>query len=424
MYADGIMVNGSTPRLFVQIVNRLLVLIVPASIMLAAGFLLPRIAGMPPERHELFFLAPYLITALGMFLAVHFHRGRPFMVLLLFVIFYWGSRHTLVGKELELSINEIYQAFILIIPANIALIAIMRERGLLSPAGRLRFLFLAGQAFLAYWFFRYNFITAIPVLAANFGLPAFMTPGTVPHPAMLLGCIAFVVVAVLAIYRQTPIDAGLLGALAAFYVACNWITTPDIHTAFTTAGTLILTLSVLRDSYNLAFRDEMTNLRSRRSLNESLSGLGRKYAIAMLDVDHFKKFNDTYGHDTGDQVLKMVARRIAGVGCGGTAYRYGGEEFTILFPGRHAHDVIPELERIREEIADYQLALRTGERPKSGKEGKERRGAAGKVPYVSVTISIGVAERSESLATPEEVMKAADVQLYKAKNRGRNQVCG
>ncbi len=410
--------------MFVQIVNRLLVLIVPASVLLAASLLLPKIAGMAPERHELLFLAPYLITALGMFLSVHFHRGRPFMALLLLVFFYWVSRHSLIGRSLELSLNELYQAFVLLIPVNIALITIMRERGILSPAGRLRFLFLAVQMFVAFWFFKYNFIAFLPVLAINFGLPAFMTPDLVPQPAMLAGCIAYIVVAGLTIYRQTPIDAGLLGALTAFYVACNWITNPDTHAAFSTAGALILTLSVLRDSYNLAFRDDMTNLRSRRSLNESLSGLGRRYAIAMLDVDHFKKFNDTYGHDTGDQVLKMVARKIAGVGCGGKAFRYGGEEFTILFPGRCAKDVIPELENIRKEIAEYRLALRDVERPKSGKEGKARRGATREAPYVSVTISIGVAERAEGLATPEEVIKAADTLLYKAKNRGRNQVCG
>lgn len=392
--------------------------------MAAACFLVPRVAGISPGRQELFLFAPYLITALGMFLSVHFHRGRPFMVLLLLVIFYWSSRHYIVGRSLELSLNEIYQAFVLLIPANIALITVMRERGVLSPAGRLRFLFLAVQLFIAFWFFRYNFITSLPFLAANVGLPAFLTPGLVPQPAMLAGCFAFITIAGLAVYRQTPVDAGMLGALTAFCIACNWITTPNIHAAFSTAGALILTLSVLRDSYNLAFRDDMTNLRSRRSLNESLSGLGRKYAIAMLDVDHFKKFNDTYGHDTGDQVLKMVARKMMDVGGGGKAFRYGGEEFTILFPGRSVVDIIPELEKLRKEIAEYRLALRNGERPANGKEGKAQRGARGTSPHVAVTISIGVAERGEDLATPEEVMKAADKALYKAKNRGRNQVCG
>ena len=410
--------------MFVQIVKRLLILMVPASILGAACILIPQIADMSTGRQEFFQVTPYLIAALGIFLSVHFHRGRPFMVLLLLVIFYWSSRHYLVGRPLEYSLNEIYQAFVLLLPANIALIAIMRERGVLSPAGRVRFLFLGIQVLAAFWFFRYNFISSLHVLAANLGLPAFMTPQQFPPLALYTGCVAFLLTAVLAVRRQTPVDAGLLGALFAFFVSCNWITSPNVHTAFSAAGALILTLGVLRDSYNMAFRDDMTNLPSRRSLNESLSGLGRRYAIAMLDVDHFKKFNDTYGHDVGDQVLKMVAYKMMDVGSGGKAFRYGGEEFTILFPGRRTVDVIPELEKIRKSIADYRLALRSVERPKNGTNVKAQRGRKGEAPHVSVTISIGVAERGESPATPEEVMKAADKALYKAKNRGRNQVCG
>lgn len=378
---------------------------------------------MSPGRRELFLFAPYLISALGMFLSVHFHRGRPFMALMLLVIFYWCSRRYLVGRSLELSINEIYQASVLLIPANIALISVMRERGVFSPAGRFRFLFLAVQLFIAFWFFRYNFIASLPFLAANFGLPPFMTPNLVPQPAMFAGCGAIILTAALAVRRQVPVDAGLLGALIAFCIACNWITTPDTHAAFSTAGALILTLSVLRDSYNMAFRDDLTNLPSRRSLNESMTGLGRRYALAMLDVDHFKKFNDTYGHDVGDQVLKMVAHKMMNVGGGGKAFRYGGEEFTILFPGKRATDVIPELEKIRKTISEYKLALRSAERTKNGTEGKAQRGARGGAGTVSVTISIGVAERWEEPATPEEVLKAADKALYKAKNKGRNQVC-
>ena len=141
---------------------------------------------------------------------------------------------------------------------------------------------------------------------------------------MVSGCVAFILTAGVAVHRQGPIDAGLLGALTTFFIACNWITTPNVNTVYSTAGALILTLSVLRDSYNMAFRDDLTKLLSRRSLNESLSRLGRRYAIAMLDVDHFKKFNDTYGHETGDQVLMMVANKMMEVGS--TARRSATEE--------------------------------------------------------------------------------------------------
>ncbi|MEI6702810.1 MAG: GGDEF domain-containing protein [Deltaproteobacteria bacterium] len=405
-----------------QLLHRLLILAVPATIIIATWFLVPRISSLNAGRQELLLLSPYLITALGMFLSIHFHRGRPFMALLLLIVYYWCSHKFLAGKPLELKLNEIYQAFVLLIPVNFALIVLMRERGLFSTAGRLRFIFLALQTVFVYWLFRYNFTDILPYIACNFKLLPFLDTMLVPAPAIVAGTISFILIAVLVIRRQAPIDSGILGALAAFFIACNWLTDSYIHIAFCSVGAGIITLCVLRDSYNMAFRDDLTGLPSRRSLNETLHGLGRCYTVAMLDVDHFKNFNDTYGHDVGDQVLKMVARIMMDVKGGGKAYRYGGEEFTILFPGCRASDTIPYLEELRKRIADYSLALRSEDRPKKQSQGKGQRGNRRQNAQVSVTISIGVAERSDNLTTTEEVMKAADKALYDAKHNGRNRV--
>ena len=148
------------------------------------------------------------------------------------------------------------------------------------------------------------------------------------------------------------------------------ITSPDIPATFCTAAGLIITFSILQDSYNMAFRDDLTGIPSRRALNESLHGIGRRYAMAMLDIDHFKRFNDTYGHDVGDQVLKMVAKKMLAVGGGGKAFRYGGEEFTILFPGKRVADALPHLENVRQSIEEYRLAIRSDDRPKDPSRGK------------------------------------------------------
>ena len=87
----------------------------------------------------------------------------------------------------------------------------------------------------------------------------------------------------------------------------------------------------------------------------------------MADVDHFKNFNDTHGHDIGDQVLKLVAARLAEVEGGGRAFRYGGEEFCVIFDGRTAAQALPHLEAIRASIEDYQMAIRSEERPRDPK---------------------------------------------------------
>jgi GGDEF domain-containing protein len=181
-------------------------------------------------------------------------------------------------------------------------------------------------------------------------------------------------------------------------------------------------LGVLQETYRLAFRDELTRLPSRRALNERLKAVGRRYAVAMVDVDHFKSFNDTYGHDVGDQVLRMVAARLARVGGGGHAYRYGGEEFTLLFAGQGVEEALPHLEGLRAEIEGYRMAIRASDRPRKKRAGKRRRSGTTSAQSVSVTVSIGVAERSDRYDYPEAVIKAADKALYRAKRRGRNRV--
>jgi len=165
----------------------------------------------------------------------------------------------------------------------------------------------------------------------------------------------------------------------------------------------------------MAYRDELTGVPARRALKESMMKLGGKYSIAMIDIDFFKKFNDTYGHDTGDKVLQMVASSLEQIAGGGKAFRFGGEEFTILFPNKTREEVIPELEELRKDIAKQKYNYR------------KKKKVTGKDKVISkqlgVTISIGVAEKNENYKTAEEVLKAADKALYKAKKNGRNCVC-
>lgn len=218
------------------------------------------------------------------------------------------------------------------------------------------------------------------------------------------------------------------------YFAAQWVALgsmvlvlPNFHASYSPAlvtsfALIMLSMAVLQEAFQMAFRDDLTGLPGRRALNERLLRLGRNYAIAMSDVDKFKVFNDTYGHDLGDQVLKMVAAQLRRVGGGGKAYRYGGEEFTLIFPGKTAEQAKPHLEKLRIAIENYQVKIRDeATRPQADKIGKKKRANTGK-DWVSVTISMGIAERSASLASPEEVIKAADQALYKAKSAGRNQI--
>ncbi|WP_235594712.1 GGDEF domain-containing protein [Paraglaciecola hydrolytica] len=181
---------------------------------------------------------------------------------------------------------------------------------------------------------------------------------------------------------------------------------------------IIVCIAVIRDSFAMAFKDELTGIPSRRALMQYVQTLGRKYTLVMADIDHFKKFNDTYGHDVGDEVLKLVASKLNKVTGGGKAFRYGGEEFIMLFAGKSSKDVIPHVEAIRELIADYDIALRAKPRPPKPEQKTPSKPAKDKI--VKVTTSFGVAEKTSEHSDFATIMKQADIALYAAKKAGRN----
>ncbi|MDP5131824.1 MAG: GGDEF domain-containing protein [Paraglaciecola sp.] len=181
---------------------------------------------------------------------------------------------------------------------------------------------------------------------------------------------------------------------------------------------VIIAYAVIRDSFFMAYKDELTGIPSRRALMQKVDTLGRKYTLVMSDIDHFKKFNDTYGHDVGDEVLKLVASKLSKVSGGGQAFRFGGEEFVLLFANKTPEQVLPHIEAIRCLIADYDIALRSQPRPAKKPGGKPQIAAKNKI--VNVTSSFGVAQKSTLYRDFNAVMKQADIALYAAKKAGRN----
>jgi GGDEF domain-containing protein len=143
----------------------------------------------------------------------------------------------------------------------------------------------------------------------------------------------------------------------------------------------------------------------------------------MLDLDHFKQVNDSYGHDVGDQVLRLAGAKLRSVGNGARVYRYGGEEFAIVFPGKNKDHVLACMEKLRASIASYRFVIRGPERPEPYRDARKNRYGGGTDSTISVTVSIGVAESVDGKVSPREIIVAADVELYRAKQRGRNRIC-
>jgi diguanylate cyclase (GGDEF)-like protein len=245
-------------------------------------------------------------------------------------------------------------------------------------------------------------------------------------PVPLVGRLAFAAAFGAALWRAylepRPLQMANAAALVAFFIGAWFAHETGVFAAFATAAGAILIVALLQESHRLAFRDELTGLPGRRALEERLRSLGARYAIAMVDVDHFKKFNDTHGHEVGDQVLRLVAGRLAQVGGSGVAYRYGGEEFCVLFPESDLAAATGHLEALRGAIERYRMAVRGPDRPRNPEDTARLRRNKPARKTISITVSIGASEPGGERGTPAQVLKAADEALYRAKQAGRNRL--
>lgn len=400
----------------------LLTFAIPVSLLIAAGIAAPRVAELPASLAGLKVYGVWLALALGGLISLAFKRGRALFALLTLAAAYAGYRHFLQHGSPPFLAYAVFVALCLFVPINLAALALARERGVFNRHGLLRLAVLGLEVLCAAWLALPGNTATVAWLYASPLDAALLGATPVPQLGIALLMLAFAVGMAAWLATRSTIALSLACTTAAFGLAAHGVTSHGAFDVFIAAGALILVVAVLQDTFRMAFRDEITGLPSRRALEERLAGLARGYAIAMIDVDRFKGLNDNYGHAVGDQVLKMIAARLARVGGGGSAYRYGGEEFTVLFPRRSIKDAVPHLEALREDVAAHRLALRGAPRPPQAHAGRKQRGSGGAGESVSVTISIGVAEHGAQLATPHEVIQAADEALYRAKNKGRNQL--
>jgi GGDEF domain-containing protein len=173
--------------------------------------------------------------------------------------------------------------------------------------------------------------------------------------------------------NRKPIDGALVWSLGAVFLALRVAPVARNSTIFWAASAGILGTTVIENCYLLAYHDELTTLPSRRALHEAIQRLKPPYSIAVVDIDHFKRFKDNYRHETGDEVLRMVAANLGRVTGGGQAYRCGGEEFSIVFPGKTTIEVLPHLEKLRETVQDSTFRLRARADRRQLPRGPDRR---------------------------------------------------
>jgi diguanylate cyclase (GGDEF)-like protein len=400
-------------------------------------------AGVITPNAGLITFALHAALVVGLLIAWRFHSSRIFFALLVVFlaergISYYSSlspvslSHVAGHIALSGAGATALAAVGVLLPLDFVLISLTQEKGFIfssiGPAGLLLF------------------VESV-IVAVLCRVDSVASAGRVHHPVLaqplpFATLIAFGAAAVVLLIRfllfRKPVESGLLWALAASGVALRMGGAGRVPSAYFATAAFILAVSMVETSYLLAYHDELTGLPSRRAFHEALLRLEAPYSIAMVDIDHFKRCNDTYGHDTGDQVLRMVAGRLGRVTGGGRAYRCGGEEFAVVFAGKGTKEVLDPLEQLRASIEASSFRLRGQERRQEAR-GPDRRNLRTRARTqtghairqlareaaatdLSVTASIGVASASAGSASADEVVKAADKALYRAKAGGRNRI--
>lgn len=398
--------------------KRIISLLVPETLILIGAALLLTLPALHSTATGLATVYPFTVLAAALLLGWRFNRSRLVFAIALIALTEYALLHT-PPLQLATPRDRLYfHALTFLLPINFALVALLPERGTLTAAGLMRWVMLAVQVVSVGFLARQVPSQTLRFLTTHI-LPERLFAWTPLEQPTLLAFLAVGVLLVMAWMRepQSPVR-GYVYALAAVFAALSWPAAgPGQEVWLSTAG-LILVIAVIEASYLMAYRDGLTELPGRRALNEALLRLSGEFSVAMVDVDHFKRFNDTYGHDAGDHVLRLVAARLAQAG-GGTAYRYGGEEFALVFPGKGTQECLPLLEELRANVETSRFTMRRRFRPRNkAKVDKTRKT---KEP-ITITVSIGVAERNHRNASPDQVIQAADKALYRAKEEGRNRV--
>ncbi|MBS0570502.1 MAG: GGDEF domain-containing protein [Proteobacteria bacterium] len=350
-----------------------------------------------------------LLNGAGFLLALGFRRNRAVLVLAVLTL----AGLALVGAGSPDAGARGGDAARMFAPWLLLAAVALPERGLLARRNLALLLLLA----LAAWLTVGASDRLWPGLRA--ALPFGVLPWSAGAVAAGLTFAASLLCLLRWVVNGVPMEAGLGIVLGLAGIAM--LPGMDVHDtsrALALAGACAL-LAMLYSSYRMAFIDALSGLPNRRALDETLARLSGDYAVAMVDVDHFKQFNDNHGHDAGDRVLRAVAGELRRERRA-RAFRYGGEEFCLLFAGARSRDAVRMCDQTRRGVEQMRVRIRSAPARRRAGQAIRRDEAV----EAKVTVSIGVAVRDAQLRLATEVIKAADRALYQAKSRGRNRVVG
>ncbi len=396
----------------------------PAMLMIACAAvnLLP--ADSEWTGTEILAAIPYIVTIIIVTLGLFFNMSRLAAISLLMSSAY--AYIFCVGFDSALHNKAITASFYtsLYLPVAVAVLHRMDEAGILNLRGTMK-IAIVMIAVLGIILFS-SLPASVRWIASSSSLWVSPPFNWMPFPGLAL---AFLVCAAPFILTRKSMESPLMGIITAEAMVVFLIGANSSHLAWNghnkgafilLAGTgmLCLLIGCLENLWRHANIDELTELPGRRSLKQQLARLSLEYSIAIIDIDHFKKVNDTYGHKCGDDALRFIAAILRNSGIG-RAYRYGGEEFLVVMENTGLKEAYETVERLREAICHKPFQVRPAQRPILGRRKRSEVRSSG-ATTITMSVSIGIAKNRSPTDAPNDVIAAADKALYRSKQEGRN----
>jgi len=363
-----------------------------------------------PVIKTLVYLPAILAVFIG-FLALHFNRSSIFFITILLLVVNMLINFNWLPSKLHYSLLALFSPLLLLS------FTIIPERSLLSFRSTPLYLVIIFTILFSLWAI-FEKPEWVNLYLLKDWLPARYFDWTHLSQTILFnGVFVLFCLLLISFIKPSPSISASLGVLFILLLVLQLNNNAYALNIFVSTALVICLYAVVQESWRMAYLDELTDLPGRRALKEKFRSISGLYTVAMLDVDHFKKFNDTYGHDTGDAVLRMIAAKMKKVSGGGLSYRYGGEEFAVVFTGKDTNEAELHLEVLRKSIADMPFVVNRQGRRNSSEKSKRK-----KQKTVQVTVSIGISDSKTKKTNAWGIMKLADIALYRAKKNGRNQL--
>ena len=360
-------------------------------VLAAVGFLRP--GGLPNVMLPLEQAFAYLVLAVGVLLGLYVRHSRILFAMLLLALADRALLHLADGAAASTDVGRVmFNAVALLLPLNLLALSLISERSLLISREFARLILVLLQVFFVSWIGLPENVDFAAALESSFIAPRYTAWTPVAQPALVAFGAALVLQTARFTSYRNPVDRGFFWALVSAFLALHGTRAGWSPTNFLATAGLILIIAAYAEIYQSTYYDELTGMRGRPYWDQAAANLGSRYVIAVIDIDGMKHLNETRGYAVGDQILRMVARKVTNLSGDGKAFRYDGNRFAVVFHDKSVTSVLPHLEELRKAIDASPVMLPARRRFFRKPDPPTQ---------IPVTVSIGAAERDERRTTPE-----------------------